>query len=72
MVVLSDPYSVETSFVVEVYTDCVLNNEEHYYDRVAYSPDLSSQNFYWEIPKTCFSEDNDNEIFFINSVFDSE
>ena len=55
------------SFEVEVVDDCVLENEDHYYDRVTYTPDLSSGDFYWEIPKTCFSENNVNEIFLIYS-----
>ena len=45
----------------------MLENEDDYYDRVDYSPDLSSSDFYWEIPKTCFSENNVNEIFLIDS-----
>ena len=61
------PYYVQINFEVLVYDDCVLENGDDYYDRVYYSPDLSSSDFYWEIPKTCLSENNDNPIFLIDS-----
>ena len=55
-----------------VYNDCELENQEHYYDRITFSPDLRSQDFYWEIPKTCFSENNINEILLIDIEAEGE